>query len=319
MGLSWSSCPSLFLYYIIIIVQSILSPTLWTWTSEHPASPAVGQHHQTASVFITNSLAPFSLRPVTWEAEVGHVQWDIRQEKEETGWLIGDVSPGGVLLAFWQKKNDWQWVFAWLADIGTQRWVSGVGQDGKRRARMRTRNKVMQTVSPTKLWRGKRPFEVKFLTALFDFEFEKCSKQTNKKNDNNWNNFSFWMKEGNTKVTKATQSCQIWTQWSAGEFCVHGSSTFIYHQNKAYKCEFQQYYVSMSTSKQTYWPCGLQYRMGENWDHVRHWQVIGVKSYMLSFSLSSINILTMLQQSGELLYTLYSLHWNWKTELPGCV
>lgn len=58
------------------------------------------------------------------------------------------------------RKNDWQWVFAQLADMRTQRWVSGEGQNGTRRARMQTTNKVKQTVSPSKLQRGKRAFEV---------------------------------------------------------------------------------------------------------------------------------------------------------------
>lgn len=176
--------------FVRVLFVSSFSPS-WVQLSGHRHQNILC--HQ-LSVSITKQLQFLSqtllLRPITWEAEVGHVQWDIRQEKEETGWLIGDVSPGGVLLALWQKKNDWQWVFAWLADIGTQRWVSGEGQDGERRARMRTGNKVMQSVSPTKLWRGKRAFEVEFLTALN----QKSDPQI-EIHDNNQNNFSSCIKK----------------------------------------------------------------------------------------------------------------------------
>lgn len=137
----------LFLYNIILIIESFLRPTLWRWTSEHPASPVVCQDDQTASVFITNSLSSPSF-PVTWEAKVEHVHWDIGQERGnwlETSVLKERSQP------FWQKKNDWQWVFARLADMGTQRLVSGEGQNGKRHARIGTTNKVIQTVSLLKL------------------------------------------------------------------------------------------------------------------------------------------------------------------------
>lgn len=63
--------------------------------------------------FITNSLPP-PLFPVAWEAEVGHVHWDIRHERGKTGWLIGDISPEGTLSAFWQKK----WLTVSVCSVG---------------------------------------------------------------------------------------------------------------------------------------------------------------------------------------------------------
>lgn len=101
--------------------------------------------------FLSQTLSPPSivschLRGQSGSCTLGH----FGRQRGETGWLIGDISPEGMLRAFWRKR----WLTVSVCSVGrhgTQRWVSEEGQNGKRWARMGTTNKVMQTVSPLEL------------------------------------------------------------------------------------------------------------------------------------------------------------------------
>lgn len=148
-----------FLYYIILISQS-----LWRWTSEHPASPVVRQRRQTTSVFVARSglHCSLSLERPKWDMYTGTSDG---REGKLVGWL--ETSVLRERSRPFDERNDWQWVFARLAGVGTQRWVSGEGQNGRRRARTRTTNKVAQTVSPSKLYRGQKGFWGDIRHAMF--------------------------------------------------------------------------------------------------------------------------------------------------------
>lgn len=120
MGPSWSFCVCVFVFELYYSHHSVLPDV---YLSGHPGHPDVCQHHHTTSVFITNPLPP-PLFPVTWEAEVGHVHWDIRHGRGETGWLIGDISPEGTLSAFWQKKmSDSECLLCWQTWVPRGRWL----------------------------------------------------------------------------------------------------------------------------------------------------------------------------------------------------
>lgn len=98
------------LYYIILIIQSCLSPPLWRWTSGHPVSPVVCQHHQTTLVFFylklsLPSIVSCHLRGQSGSCTLGHLGG-----REEASVLRECSEP-------FDGKDDWQWVFAQLADM----------------------------------------------------------------------------------------------------------------------------------------------------------------------------------------------------------
>lgn len=177
----------LFLYYIILIIQSFLmsltSGHLQRDTLCHQLSVRTTKQLQ----FLSQTLSPLhcflSLERPNWNMYAG-----TSGRRGETGWLIGDISPEGRLPAFLTEKNDWQWVFAQLADMGIQRWVSGERQNGERHARMGTTNKVIQTVSPSKLYSSKRAFEV-----IVDMLLSREKKWLSLKLDLNWSKWE-WFK-----------------------------------------------------------------------------------------------------------------------------
>lgn len=119
------------------------------------------------SLFITNFpfVASCHLRGQSGTWTLGHPAGE-RGENWLADWR---GESWGKALSPSREKNDWQWVFILLADMSTQRWVRREGQNGKRRARMGTTNKVIQTVSPSKLRRGKKTFE--FMVALLNLNF----------------------------------------------------------------------------------------------------------------------------------------------------
>lgn len=114
----------LILCYIIGLHSVLPDASLERWTSGHPASPVVSQHPQTTSVFITNPLS--SCVSCHWRPK-----WDMyigtpgRREGKLVGWL--ETSVLREHSQPFDRKNDWQWVFAQLADMGTQRWVKEPG------------------------------------------------------------------------------------------------------------------------------------------------------------------------------------------------
>lgn len=126
-----------FFYYIILIIQSYLKLSLWRWTSGQPTSPEVCQQ---LHFCITNFpfVASCHLRGQSGTWTLGHPAGE-RGENWLADWR---GESWGKALSPSREKNDWQWVFILLADMSTQRWVRREGQNGKRRARMGTTNKV---------------------------------------------------------------------------------------------------------------------------------------------------------------------------------
>lgn len=111
MGPSWGFC----VFVLYNSHHSVISDVLDIRTSpeRHPASPVVRQDDQTASVFITNSLSS-PLFPVTWEAKLEHVHWDIGQEKGN--WLVDwrHQSWGNAPSPFDRKK----WLTVSVCSVG---------------------------------------------------------------------------------------------------------------------------------------------------------------------------------------------------------
>ncbi len=144
--------------YVFVILLSSFRPS-WVHLSRdghqdilhHQLSVSTDKQLQFLSQTLSCLHCFLSLERPKWDMYTGTLG---RREGKLAGWL--ETSVLGEHSQPFDRKNDWQWVFARLADMGTQRLVSWEGQDGKRCARMRTTSKITQTVSPANYDGGKR-------------------------------------------------------------------------------------------------------------------------------------------------------------------
>ena len=108
-GQSWSFCLCVCLFFVLYNSHQSVSLEMDIRTSCVTGCPSAPPNNFS----FCRSLRP-PLFPVTWETKVGHVHWDVRWERGETGRLIGDISPQGTLSAFWRKK----WLTVSVCSLG---------------------------------------------------------------------------------------------------------------------------------------------------------------------------------------------------------
>lgn len=133
---SWCLCPCL--------PGHVSHPSVLVSTSMHVSTSCISH----ALSWWLNSSPSAPLFPLA-----KRLKWNLYTQmsgtSDQTGWPMGDLSLEGAP-SIWWGKNEWQWVFGRLADVGTQRWRRGGNPNGKRH-RMGSINEVTETVSPWKL------------------------------------------------------------------------------------------------------------------------------------------------------------------------